>query len=62
MRVTIKGLVTIPRHIREKLGTRLSPLPDLFIGVHAAVGKLELITRDKPRYKSYFPTVKLISP
>ncbi len=47
---------------RKRKGTRLSPLPDFFIGAHAAVDKLELITRDTLRYKSYFPTVKLISP
>ena len=47
---------------RRRKGTKLSPLPDFFIGAHAAVDKLELLTRDTPRYKSYFPTVKLISP
>ncbi len=47
---------------RKRKGTKLSPLPDFFIGAHAAVDKLELMTRDTPRYKSYFPTVKLISP
>ncbi len=47
---------------RKRKGTKLSPLPDFFIGAHAAVNKLELMTRDTSRYKSYFPTVKLISP
>ena len=47
---------------RKRKGTKLSLLPDFFIGAHAAVDKLELMTRDTPRYKSYFPTVKLISP
>jgi len=47
---------------RKRKGTKLSPLPDFFIGAHAAVDKLELLTRDTPRYKQYFPTVKLISP
>ncbi len=47
---------------RRRKGTKLSPLPDFFIGAHAAVNKLELMTRDTTRYKSYFPTVKLISP
>lgn len=47
---------------RKRSGTRLSPLPDFFIGAHAAVDKLELMTRDTTRYKSYFPTVRLISP
>jgi predicted nucleic acid-binding protein len=47
---------------RKRKGTKLLPLPDFFIGAHAAVNKLELITRDTTRYRSYFPTVKLISP
>jgi len=47
---------------RRRRGIKLSPLPDFFIGAHAAVGRLELLTRDVSRYKSYFPTVKLVSP
>ncbi len=47
---------------RKRQGSRTSPLPDFFIGAHAAVEGLELLTRDITRYKSYFPTVKLISP
>ncbi len=47
---------------KKRKGIKRSPLPDFFIGAHAAVNNLELITRDTQRYKSYFPTVKLISP
>ena len=47
---------------RRRRGIKLSPLPDFVIGAHAAVEKLELLTRDVSRYKSYFPTVKLVSP
>ncbi len=47
---------------RRRRGIKLSPLPDFFIGAHAAVEKLELLTRDVSMYKSYFPTVKLVSP
>lgn len=47
---------------RKRKGLKLSPLPDFFIGAHAAVYKLELLTRDVSRCKSYFPSVKLISP
>jgi hypothetical protein len=47
---------------RRRKGTKVSPLPDFFIGAHAAVAGLQLLTRDVSRYNSYFPTVKLISP
>ncbi len=47
---------------RRRKGIRVSPLPDFFIGAHAAVENLALLTRDLSRYKSYFPTVELISP
>jgi predicted nucleic acid-binding protein len=47
---------------RRRRGIKLSTLPDFFIGAHAAVEKLELLTRDVSRYKSYFPTVKLVCP
>lgn len=47
---------------RRAGGARRSPLPDFFIGAHAAVDKLPLITRDPTRYRTYFPTVRLISP
>jgi len=43
-------------------GTKTSPLPDFYIGAHAEVEKLTLITRDANRYRTYFPRVVLISP
>lgn len=43
-------------------GVRRSPLPDFFIGAHAAVSKFRLLTRDAARYRSYFPTVEVIAP
>ena len=43
-------------------GTRSGVLPDFFIGAHAAVAQLTLLTRDVRRYRTYFPTVKLIAP
>ena len=47
---------------RRTTGSRRSPLPDFYIGAHAAVLKTPLITRDKGRYESYFPTLKIIAP
>ncbi len=43
-------------------GTQLSPLPDFFIGAHAAVLNFGIITRDAAGYRTYFPTVNLINP
>ncbi len=39
-----------------------SPLPDFFIGAHAETDGLTLFTRDVARYRTYFPSVKLIAP
>lgn len=47
---------------RRRGGKRSAPLPDFYIGAHAAIAGFRLLTRDAARYRSYFPTVKLISP
>ena len=47
---------------RRSGGSRASTLPDFFIGAHAAIAGLDLLTRDTARYRTYFPTVKLIAP
>lgn len=47
---------------RKASGTKSAPLPDFYIGAHAAISDLTLITRDQGRYKTYFPKIKLISP
>ena len=43
-------------------GVRSGVLPDFFIGAHAEVESLPLLTRDVGRYRTYFPAVALISP
>jgi hypothetical protein len=53
-----KSFATYRRHG----GTRRSPLPDFFIGAHAAVAGYQLLTRDVPRYRTYFPRLPLIAP
>jgi predicted nucleic acid-binding protein len=47
---------------RRRRGTRQGVLPDFYIGAHAAVMKWPLLTRDADRYRSYFPTVRLLTP
>lgn len=47
---------------RRAGGRKTTPLPDFFIGAHAAIEKLDLLTRNPSRYRTYFPTVKLITP
>ena len=47
---------------RRRKGFKHSPLPDFFIGAQAAVLGMALITRDERRYRTYFPTVKIIYP
>jgi len=47
---------------RKNKGTKRSPLPDFYIGAQAAILKMDLLTRDPSRYRTYFPTVQLISP
>jgi predicted nucleic acid-binding protein len=47
---------------RRRGGERRSPLPDFYIGAHAAVAEIPLLTRDINRYRTYFPDVQLITP
>jgi len=47
---------------RRRGGRRRSTLPDFFIGAHAAVARMPLLTRDTSRYRIYFPKLKLIAP
>jgi len=50
------------RLYRRRGGRRWAPLPDFFIGAHAAVAGIVLLTRDPRRFRDYFPRLKLIAP
>ncbi len=50
------------RAYRQRGGVKSSPMPDFYIGAHAYVAGLTLLTRDAARYQTYFPNVPLISP
>jgi predicted nucleic acid-binding protein len=47
---------------KRRTGTRRSPLPDFYIGAHAAVAGMTLLTRDPRRYRAYFPKLRLLCP
>ncbi len=52
----------VSRRYRAAGGARSGVLPDFFIGAHAAVMGLRLLSRDAKRYRSYFPKLHLLTP
>jgi predicted nucleic acid-binding protein len=58
----LAGKVFLRYRQRSRASVKRNVLPDFFIGAHAAVRGLPILTRDVGRYRAYFPTVELISP
>jgi predicted nucleic acid-binding protein len=47
---------------RKRGGAKRSPLPDFYVGAHAVIGGMDLLTRDAARYRTYFPRLRIIAP
>jgi predicted nucleic acid-binding protein len=47
---------------KRRGGNRRAPMPDFYIGAHAALSGLTLLTRDARRYRDYFPTLRIVAP
>ena len=50
------------REHRQRGGSRAAPMSDFYIGAHAAFARLGIVTRDPQPYRSYFPSVQLMTP
>ncbi len=58
----LAGKVFLRYRQRHRTAAKRNVLPDFFIGAHAAVRGMSILTRDVSRYRAYFPTVELIAP
>lgn len=47
---------------RARGGSKPKPMPDFYIGAHAAVANLSVLTRDPAAYKSYFARLVVVAP
>ena len=47
---------------RRRGGSRRLPMPDFYIGAHAALANVTLLTRDATRYRAYFPSLRIVAP
>jgi predicted nucleic acid-binding protein len=47
---------------RKRGGAKRSPMPDFYVGAHALICGMELLTRDAARYRTYFPGLTIIAP
>lgn len=47
---------------RRRGGARRSPMPDFYVGAHAVVSQMQLLTRDAERYRTYFPGLNIVAP
>jgi predicted nucleic acid-binding protein len=47
---------------KRRGGAKRSPMPDFYVGAHAVVGRMALVTRDAVRYRTYFPSLTIIAP
>lgn len=47
---------------RRRGGAKRSPMPDFYVGAHAVVERMRLLTRDATRYRTHFPALEIVAP